>query len=119
MTTDQSVGDLALRFVLNGGQVVLKFYITCLLIAYKWGVRLLESACKPFAPVAEEVRKVPKKDVSAEGIFYQFLRLQFLAIMYVSPFVISAARFVAQPLVRLKEWMEDYVGWEDRKYSQD
>ena len=93
---------------------MLRLYITCLLIAYKWACRLLESAFKPFEPVVEEINKVPRKDVSAEGIFYQFLRLQFLAVLYVSPFVMTAVRFVAQPAVRVKEWMEDLVQWEKK-----
>ncbi|XP_012939513.1 uncharacterized protein LOC101845779 [Aplysia californica] len=108
-----STSNLLYRLIMNGVHFVLRFYITCLLIAYDWAVRVIRGFTTPFEPVMKEVRKVPKKDISVEGIFYQVLRLQFLMVLYVSPFAIGAARYLSQPFFWVKDWMVDYVRYDE------
>jgi len=110
-----STSTYALQLGLQGLRLVVRFYISCLLIAYHWAAKCVEGAFKPFQPVLDEVQKVPKKDVSFEGIFYQFLRLQFLVMLYMAPYGRQAATYVLQPLVWARDWLLMFARWDDAK----
>ena len=101
----------------QGLRLLVRFYISCLLIAYHWVSKFVEGAFKPFQPVIAEVQKVPKKDVSAEGIFYQFLRLQFLVVLYMAPYGLQALTYLAQPIVWARDWLLEFARWDESKHK--
>lgn len=94
-----------------------RFYVLAALWIYHWLKKIFTRALQPLEPVFQQVKKVPKKDISAEGIFYQTLRLQFLLFLYITPFILSAFHYLAQPLVWLRDWLFAFVE-EDEKYSK-
>lgn len=96
----------------------IRYYVLGMLIVYSYLKKFFTRTIEPLEPVFEQVRKVPKKDVSAEGIFYQVLRLQFLVLLFVSPYIASAFHYLAQPLVWAKDWMFAAVDIDSSSYKK-
>lgn len=119
VVTSPDTPSMIYSMLMKTGYFVLRLYVTCLLVIYHWAVGLVDRAIEPFRPIAEQVQKVPKKDISATGVFYQFLRLSFLCFLYISPVISGALAVATQPLVTLKESMEEFVkdGQTNKKLS--
>ncbi|KAI8795675.1 hypothetical protein BgiBS90_003442 [Biomphalaria glabrata] len=112
-----SFPDMVINLVKKAVLLVVRFYVLAALWIYHWLKKIFTRALQPLEPVFQQVKKVPKKDISAEGIFYQTLRLQFLLFLYITPFILSAFHYLAQPLVWLRDWLFAFVE-EDEKYSK-
>jgi len=111
--------DFALGLAKQGARLALRFWLGVALIAFQWAASLAERMVAPFEPVMKEVQKVPKKDLSCEGILYQVLRLQFLVMLYLSPFVGSALKYLGRPVIRARDWMVTYVKQEGLATASD
>ncbi|KAH9510254.1 hypothetical protein Btru_042586 [Bulinus truncatus] len=104
-----SFPELAINLVKKLALNVVRFYVLAILWIYHWFKKIFTRALQPLDPLVDQVKKVPKKDISAQGIFYQTLRLQFLLFWYITPFILSAFHYLAQPLVWLRDWMFTFV----------
>ncbi|CAL1535533.1 unnamed protein product [Lymnaea stagnalis] len=109
---------MALNLVKKSALLVVRFYLLGVLWVYFWLKKIFSRALEPLEPVFEQVRKVPRKDISAEGIFYQVLRLQFLVLLYVSPLVVGAFHYLAQPLVWARDWTFAFVDEDGSTWSK-
>ncbi|RUS91061.1 hypothetical protein EGW08_001189 [Elysia chlorotica] len=97
------------HFVTQVAEVVFRMYLTVLVILYQWCVQVLSRLLAPLQPALDQARKVPKQDISLQGIVYQYMRLVFLLLLYFSPWLVRLGQYVLNPLKKLRDWAVDYV----------
>ncbi|GFR93183.1 hypothetical protein ElyMa_000885800 [Elysia marginata] len=88
---------------------LLSMYLTVLVVLYQWSVQIVSRVLAPLQPALEQARKVPRQDISLQGIVYQYMRLVFLLLLYFSPWLLRLGQYVLDPLRRLRDWAVDYV----------
>ncbi|GFO36045.1 hypothetical protein PoB_006255000 [Plakobranchus ocellatus] len=97
------------RILTQMAEMVLRMYLTLIVVVYQWTTQMLSRVLAPLQPALDQARKVPKQDVSIQGIVYQYMRLVFLLVLYFSPWVVRASAYLLEPLRKLRDWAVDYV----------
>lgn len=100
---------MAWQFLTRIVEMIFRMYLTILVVIYQWFVQIVSRVLAPLQPAMEQARKVPKQDISLQGIVYQYLRLVFLLLLYFSPWLVRMGEYALEPLKKLRDWAVDYV----------
>ncbi|KAK3757823.1 hypothetical protein RRG08_049106 [Elysia crispata] len=103
------ISTVTWHFVTQVVEMVFRMYLTVLVVLYQWCVQFLSRVLAPLQPALDQARKVPKQDISLQGIVYQYMRLIFLLLLYFSPWLVRLGQYVLGPLRKLRDWAVDYV----------
>ncbi|XP_041371909.1 uncharacterized protein LOC121385326 isoform X2 [Gigantopelta aegis] len=102
-TETNSINCKAMSFVRETLHLLLRYVAMVVLLVYHTGEKILLALTGPLQPVTAEARKVPKSEITIQGIFRTFMRFLLLAGLYCWTAVSGFVKYLFRPVESIVE----------------